>query len=76
MADLFSGIDKKTLDHDKPIFEPANFYLEFLIEKRKPWIIVLTETWFKNNDDVNLHCVEGYQDLFISIRSERRGVVE
>ena len=47
--------------------------LEILIEERKTSIIFLTETWFKNNDDVNLHCLEGYQRLFKSIRSEQRG---
>ena len=41
--------------------------------ERKPSIIALTETWFKNNDDVNLHCLEGYQKPFTSIRSEQRG---
>ena len=52
----------------------ANFGdLEILIEERKPSIIALTETWFKNNDDVNLHCLEGYQISFTSIRSGRRG---
>ena len=34
-----------------------------------------TETWFKNNDDVSLHCLEGYQKPFTSIRSEQRGGV-
>jgi len=47
--------------------------LEILIEERKPSIIALTETLFKNNDDVNLHCLEGYQKPFTSIRSEQRG---
>ena len=47
--------------------------LEFLIAEGKPSIIVLTETWFKNNDDVNLHCLEGYQKPFTSVRSEQRG---
>ena len=47
--------------------------LEILIEERKPSIIALTETWFKNNDDANLHCLEGYQKPFTSIRSTKRG---
>ena len=47
--------------------------LENLIEERKPSIIALTETWLKNNDDVNLHCLEGYQKPFTSIRSGQRG---
>ena len=48
--------------------------LEILIEERKPSIIAsTTDTWFKNNDDVNLHCFEGYQKPFTSIRSEQRG---
>ena len=47
--------------------------LEILIEEKKPSIIALTETWFKNNDDVNLHCLEGYHKPFTSIRSEQRG---
>ena len=47
--------------------------LEVLIEERKPSILALTETWFKNNDDVNLHRLDGYQKPFTSIRSEQRG---
>ena len=47
--------------------------LEIWIKERKPSIIALTETWFKNNDDVNLHCLEGYQKPFTSFRSEQRG---
>ena len=46
--------------------------LEVLIEEKKPSIIALTETWFKNNDDVNLFCLEGYQKPFTSIRNEHR----
>ena len=38
-----------------------------------PSIIALIETWFKNNNDVNLHCPESYQKPFTSIRSEQRG---
>ena len=34
--------------------------LETLIEERKPSIKAFTATWFENNDDVNLHCFEGY----------------
>ena len=47
--------------------------LEILIEERKPSIIALRETWFKNNDDVNLHCLEGYRKPFTNIGSEQRG---
>ena len=46
--------------------------MEILIEERRPSIIVLTETWLKNNDHGNLHCLEGYQQPFTSIRSEQR----
>ena len=46
---------------------------EILIEERKPSIIASTETWIKSNDDVNLHCFEGYQKPFTSIRSEQLG---
>ena len=49
--------------------------LEILIEERKLSIIALTETWFKNNDDMNFHCLEGYQKPFTSIKSEQRGGV-
>ena len=34
--------------------------LEILIEKRKLCIIALTENWFKNNEDVNLPCLESF----------------
>ena len=46
--------------------------LKILIEERKPSILALTEAWFKNNDDVNLPCLEGYQEPFTSNRSEQR----
>ena len=45
-----------------------------MIEEKKPSIIALTETLFENNNDVNLHCLEGYQKPFTSIRSEQGGV--
>ena len=35
--------------------------------------MALTETWFKNNEDVNDHYIEGYQKPFTSTRSEQRG---
>ena len=47
--------------------------LEILIEERKSSIIALTETWFKNNDDVNLLCLEGYQEPFTSFGSRQQG---
>ena len=47
--------------------------LEILIEERKPSIIASTETWFKDNDDVNLHCLEGYLKPFTNIRCEQQG---
>ena len=47
--------------------------LEILIEELNPSIIFLTETWFENNADVKLHCLEDYQQPFTSTRSEQRG---
>ena len=43
------------------------------MEEKTPSIIALTETWFKNHNDVNLHCLEGYHKPFTSIGSEQRG---
>ena len=47
--------------------------LEILTEERKPSTIALTEIWFKNNHDLNLQCLEGYQKPFTSLRNEQRG---
>ena len=48
--------------------------LENLVTQSKPSVIALTETWWKNEHDADLFCLEGYQRHFVSTRNRKRGV--
>ena len=47
--------------------------LEILIADLKPSVIALTETWFKDENDVELYNLEGYHKPFTSTRNNKRG---
>ena len=47
--------------------------LEILLAESKPSVIALTETWFKNENDVELYSIDGYHRPFTSTRNKRRG---
>ena len=54
--------------------ESANLeHLELLVAQSKPSVIELTETWWKNEKDAELFCLEGYQRPFASTRNRERG---
>ena len=47
--------------------------LEFLVAHFRPFVIALTETWWKIENDAELFRLEGYERLFASIRNRKRG---
>ena len=47
--------------------------LEILVAQSKPSVIALTETWWRNENDSELFCLEGYQRPFASTRNRERG---
>ena len=47
--------------------------LEILVAQTKPSVIALTETWWKNENEAGLYCLEGYQRPFASTRNRKRG---
>ena len=46
--------------------------LENLIADSKPSVIALTETWFENENDVELYSIDGYHRQFTITRNKRR----
>ena len=47
--------------------------LEILVAQTKPSVIALTETWWKNENEAGLYCLEGYERPFASTRNRKRG---